>query len=85
VLAAAQITDAQAKRVIYAAFLDGMLEAPRSLLPEVHRSLQKGDSGFDPLHLGRNELVFLPVEVDQVLLYIQSSLDLRTLLYILLR
>ena len=39
---------------------------------------------FDPLNLER-ELVFLPVEVDQLFLYIRSILDLRTLLYILLR
>jgi hypothetical protein len=32
-----QITDAQAKLILYSAFIDGKLEAPRSLLPEVHR------------------------------------------------
>jgi hypothetical protein len=32
-----QITDAQAKLILYSAFVDGKLEAPRSLLPEVHR------------------------------------------------
>ena len=32
-----QISDAQAKLVLYSAFVDGKLEAPRSLLPEVHR------------------------------------------------
>jgi hypothetical protein len=32
-----QISDAQAKLVFYSAFVDGKLEAPRSLLPEVHR------------------------------------------------
>jgi hypothetical protein len=33
----AQITDEQAKLILYAAFVDGKLEVPRSLLPEVHR------------------------------------------------
>jgi hypothetical protein len=32
-----QITDETAKLIFYAAFIDGKLEAPRSLLPEVHR------------------------------------------------
>jgi hypothetical protein len=32
-----QITDERAKLILYAAFVDGELEAPRSLLPEVHR------------------------------------------------
>jgi len=32
-----QITDAQAKLIFYSAFVDGKLEAPMSLLPEVHR------------------------------------------------
>src|SRR5260370_29102051 len=32
-----QITDAQAKLVFYAAFVDGKLDAPKSLLSEVHR------------------------------------------------
>jgi hypothetical protein len=32
-----QITDATAKLILYPAFVDGKLEAPRSLLPEVHR------------------------------------------------
>jgi hypothetical protein len=32
-----QITDAQAKLIFYSAFIDGKLEAARSLLPEVHR------------------------------------------------
>jgi hypothetical protein len=32
-----QITDAQAKLIFYSAFIDGKLEAPRSLLPGVHR------------------------------------------------
>src|SRR5712692_7111168 len=32
-----QITDSQAKLVFYSAFVDGNLDAPRSLLPEVHR------------------------------------------------
>jgi hypothetical protein len=32
-----RITDAQAKLLFYSAFVDGKLEAPRSLLPEVHR------------------------------------------------
>lgn len=33
----AQISDDQAKLVLYSAFVDGKLEAPRTLLPEVHR------------------------------------------------
>lgn len=33
----AQMTDATAKLIFYSAFIDGKLEAPRSLLPEVHR------------------------------------------------
>lgn len=32
-----QITDAQAKLIFYSAFINGKLEAPRSLQPEVHR------------------------------------------------
>jgi hypothetical protein len=32
-----QITDETAKLIFYSAFIDGKLEAPRSLLPEVHR------------------------------------------------
>jgi hypothetical protein len=32
-----QITDERAKLIFYAAFVDGKLDAPRSLLPEVHR------------------------------------------------
>jgi hypothetical protein len=32
-----QITDDTAKLILYSAFVDGKLEAPRSLLPEVHR------------------------------------------------
>jgi hypothetical protein len=32
-----QITDDRAKLLLYSAFVDGKLEAPRSLLPEVHR------------------------------------------------
>jgi len=32
-----QITDDTAKLIIYSAFVDAKLEAPRSLLPEVHR------------------------------------------------
>ena len=32
-----QITDTQAKLVFYSAFVDGKLDAPKSLLPEVHR------------------------------------------------
>ena len=31
-----QVSDAQAKLILYSAFVDGKLEAPRSLLPEVH-------------------------------------------------
>ena len=33
----AQITDERAKLILYSAFVEGNLEAPRSLLPEVHR------------------------------------------------
>ena len=32
-----QITDAQAKLIFYSAFVDGKLDAPKSLLPEFHR------------------------------------------------
>jgi Domain of unknown function (DUF932) len=32
-----QITDIQARLIIYAAFVEGKLDAPKSLLPEVHR------------------------------------------------
>ena len=32
-----QLTDERAKLILYSAFVDGNLEAPRSLLPEVHR------------------------------------------------
>jgi hypothetical protein len=32
-----QISDERAKLILYEAFVDGELEAPRSLLPEVHR------------------------------------------------
>ena len=32
-----QISDERAKLILYEAFVDGDLEAPRSLLPEVHR------------------------------------------------
>jgi hypothetical protein len=32
-----QITDDTARLILYSAFVDGKLEAPRSLLPEVHR------------------------------------------------
>ena len=32
-----QITDERAKLILYEAFVDDELEAPRSLLPEVHR------------------------------------------------
>jgi len=32
-----QIGDERAKLILYAAFVDDELEAPRSLLPEVHR------------------------------------------------
>ncbi len=31
-----QITDAQAKLILYSAFVEGKLDAPKSLLPEVH-------------------------------------------------
>jgi len=33
----AQITDERAKLILYAAFVDGKLDAPKSLLQEVHR------------------------------------------------
>jgi hypothetical protein len=32
-----QITDAGAKLIFYSAFVDGKLDAPKGLLPEVHR------------------------------------------------
>ena len=32
-----QITDARAKLIFYSAFVEGKLDAPKSLLPEVHR------------------------------------------------
>jgi len=32
-----QVTDDAARLIFYSAFIDGKLEAPRSLLPEVHR------------------------------------------------
>jgi hypothetical protein len=32
-----QITDAQAELIPYSAFVDGKLDAPKSLLPDVHR------------------------------------------------
>src|SRR5579871_3767211 len=32
-----QITDDTARLIFYSAFIDGKLEAPRTLLPEVHR------------------------------------------------
>ncbi len=32
-----QITDGRAKLILYAAFVDGKLDAPRSLLSDVHR------------------------------------------------
>jgi hypothetical protein len=32
-----QISDAQAKLIFYSAFVEGNLDAPKSLLPEVHR------------------------------------------------
>lgn len=32
-----QITDDTARLILYSAFVDGKLEAPRSLLPDVHR------------------------------------------------
>jgi hypothetical protein len=32
-----QITDAQAKLIVHSAFVDGRLDAPKSLLPDVHR------------------------------------------------
>lgn len=32
-----QVTDERAKLIFYSAFIDGKLEAPRTLLPEVHR------------------------------------------------
>jgi len=40
-----QITDERAKLILYEAFVDGELEAPRSLLPEVHRLY------FEPLRI----------------------------------
>jgi hypothetical protein len=44
-----QISDAQAKLILYAAFVDGELQAPRGLLPEVHRRYFKPEhSEFAP-------------------------------------
>jgi hypothetical protein len=40
-----QITDDTAKLILYSAFVDGKLESPRSLLPEVHRHY------FEPQYL----------------------------------
>lgn len=40
----AQITDDRAKLILYEAFVEGKLEAPKGLLPEVHRLY------FDPQH-----------------------------------
>jgi hypothetical protein len=37
VLAQTQVSDAQAKLIFYSAFVDERLDAPKSLLPEVHR------------------------------------------------
>lgn len=39
-----QLTDSQAKLIFYSAFVDGKLEAPRSLLSDVHRLY------FEPEH-----------------------------------
>ena len=36
-VAAAQIMDNRAKLILYQAFVEGKLDAPRSLRPEVHR------------------------------------------------
>jgi hypothetical protein len=45
----AQITDERAKLILYSAFVDGKLEASRSLLPEVHRLyLQPQHEEFSP-------------------------------------
>ena len=63
-----QITDDTAKLIFYTAFIDGKLDAPRSLLPEVHRlyfepeytEFSAGSSflkalgkAFDRLHIDR--------------------------------
>ena len=37
IFAGRMITDAQAKLIFYSAFVDGKLDAPKSLLPVVHR------------------------------------------------
>jgi hypothetical protein len=39
-----QLTDAQAKLILYSGFVDGKLDAPKSLLPEVHHLY------FEPEH-----------------------------------
>lgn len=36
-LAASKITDTQAKLILYSAFVDGKLDAPKSWLSDVHR------------------------------------------------
>ncbi len=39
-----QVTDERAKLILYNTFIDGALDAPGSLLPEVHRLY------FEPAH-----------------------------------
>ena len=53
-----QNTDARAKLIFYAAFVDGKLDAPKSLLPEVHRLY------FEPLRAApRNNKLRIRTEV----------------------
>jgi len=48
-----QITDDTAKLILYSAFIDGKLEAPRSLLPDVHRLyFEPHVEPVERLHLG---------------------------------
>jgi hypothetical protein len=44
----ARITDERAKLILYAAFVDGKLEAPRSLLSVVHRLYFQPQYEFSP-------------------------------------
>jgi len=45
----AQVSDERAKLILYAAFVDGKLEAPKTLLSAVHRLyFQPEHQGFSP-------------------------------------
>jgi hypothetical protein len=52
-----QISDAQAKLIFYSAFVDGKLDSPRSLLPEVRVAR---DSGVSYLHGGAGRHQYAP-------------------------